>query len=192
MSTALEFIWDSRDLEVWRGGKVEFALARALRLAGNQALRVMQRDSTRAILGRKLMREGDVVKALPLVFPGRKAAIRDLVWREKVSGKPVPLSQFPHIQTKRGISVRVNVGGGTKRIKSAFVATMRSGHVGIFRRKGKARLPLQELWTTRISDVMQDHGIIPAIEGAAYARMQSAFTRGLERELAKLKRKGDL
>ena len=190
MSAAIEFVWDSRDLEIWRGGKVEGALVRALRLAGNQALRGMQKDSVAHVIERKRMRPDDVAKGLPLVFPSRKEALRDLVWREKVSGTPVPLGKFPHIQTARGVSVRVNVGGATKRIKSAFVATMGNGHVGVFRRKGKARLPIQELWTTRISDVMKDQGVIPAIETKAYAKLQGAFGRGLTRELKKLVHKG--
>ena len=191
MSTEISFTWDSRDLEVWRGGKVEGALVRALRLAGNQALRGMQRDSVQHVTSRKLMRDADVVKGLPLVFPSRKEAIRDLVWREKVSGKVVALSKLPHIQTKRGVSVRVNVGGSTRRIKSAFIARVHSGHVGIFRRRGKARYPLDHLVTTRLSDVMQDGGVIPKIEGAAYTKIQSAFERGLTRELKKLRRRGE-
>jgi hypothetical protein len=191
MSAAIEFVWDSRDLEVWRGGKVEGALVRALRLAGNQALRGMQKGSVEHVIQRKRMKPDEVTKGLPLVFPSRKEALRDLVWREKVSGSPVPLAKFPHIQTARGVSVRVNVGGATKRIKSAFVATMRNGHQGVFRRKGKERLPIQELWTTRLSDVMKDAGAIPSIQSKAYAKMQGAFERGLTRELQKLVRKGE-
>jgi hypothetical protein len=191
MSLAFEFVWDSRQLEVWRGSKVEGALVKALRLAGNQALRSMQKDSATQVTNRKLMKTAEVLKGLPLVFPSRKEAIRALVWRENVSGKAVPLASFPHIQTAKGVSVRVNVSGKTTRIRSAFVTSVR-GHSGIFMRRGKRRLPIHELFTTRISEVMQDEGVIPAVQSAAYAKLQSAFAKGLDRELGKLKKKGVL
>jgi hypothetical protein len=189
--SAIEFTWDSRDLAVWRGGGVERALTRALGLAGNQALRWMQKDSISAVRARKLLREQVVKDGLPLVFPGRKATIRAMAWVMKVSGEPMAISRYPHIQTKRGVSFRINTQGGTKRIKSAFTARMRSGHEGVFLRKGKGRLPIQELWTSRISDVMKDQGTIPAIEAKAYAKMQTVFAKGLERELKKLRRRGE-
>lgn len=188
----IELAWDSRDLEVWRGRKVDQALLRATKLAGNRALRKMQKDSISTITSRKRMRSSDVMAGLPLVFPSRKEALQDLVWTQKVSGKPVPLSRFPHIATKSGVSVRVNVRSATKRIKSAFVLTLRSGHTGIFQRKGKSRLPIRQLWTTRISDVMQDPGTIPTIQQHAHSEMESAFRKGLERELAKLRKKGEI
>lgn len=190
MSTAITFEWDSKTLQVWRGGGVERALTRALGLAGNRALRWMQKDSIAAVRARKLLREQVVKDGLPLVFPGRKATLRAMVWTMKVSGEPMPISRYPYIQTERGVSFRINRQGGTKRIKSAFAARMKSGHVGIFLRKGKGRLPIQELWTTRISDAMSDQGTIPAIEAKTYAKLQKDFQRGLEREIAKLKRKG--
>jgi hypothetical protein len=194
VSASIEFVWDSRDLNIWRGGgKVEFALGRALRLAGNQALRAMGAESNISVRRRKRMREGEVMKGLPLVFTGSRTAIKDMVWRMKVSGKPVPLSAFPHIDTrKQGVLVRVNVGGSTKRLPGAFVATLRSGHEGIFKRRGKARLPIDELFSSRISDTMKDEAIILHVQGVAFNRMQTAYQRGLERELGKLKRKGDL
>jgi hypothetical protein len=50
----------------------------------------------------------------------------------------------PHSQTRKGVSVEVNRGKRTL-VQGAFLAMMRSGHVGIFRRRGKARLPIEEL-----------------------------------------------
>lgn len=192
MSAALEFSWDSRDLDIWRGGKVEFALARAIRLAGNQAARGMKKDSIQRIQAKKIIRSDDVANGLPLIFPGTRTEIKEMYWRMNVSGKPVPLGRFPVIDTrKKGVLVRVNVSGGTKRLRQAFVATLRSGHRGVFMRKGKARLPIRELFTSRLSDTMKDDGVIPAVQAAAYDRMQTAFERGLKRELRKLRTKGE-
>ena len=46
-------------------------------------------------------------------------------------------------QLKKGVSYRGP--GGTIRERSGFIATMRSGHVGAFVRKGAGRLPIKEL-----------------------------------------------
>lgn len=186
----ISFEWDSRDLKFWRGKHMEGALARALRLAGNQAIRVAQKESTEHVTSRKHLSEKTVEEGLPLVVPGRKAALRDLAWRLKMSGEPMPLSRFPFIVTRTGISARVNRGQGTKRIKSAFASRMASGHLGIFRRRGKASLPIDELWTSRISDVMSDAGALPKVERQAMNRFDSAFARGLDRELRKARGKG--
>ena len=38
--------------------------------------------------------------------------------------------------------------GGLDIFEGAFVATMKSGHKGVFKRKGKERLPIKELYIT--------------------------------------------
>jgi hypothetical protein len=70
--------------------------------------------------------------------------IAGMSWAVDVSGEPVPLVAYPYRQTKQGVSVEVNRGKRTL-LKGAFVATLKSGHVGVFRRQGKARLPIEEL-----------------------------------------------
>lgn len=192
MAAEMTFEWDSRELDVFRGGKVEQALSRALRMAGNKALREMQDASSKHVTSRKLIDEGRVRDGMPLVFPGRKDAIASLQWEEKVSGEAQPLTRFPFIATGQGVHVRVNMASGFKLLPSAFVRRMKSGHLGIFQRKGEQRLPIKELWTTRISDAMSDAGAADQAQEKAMAKFGPAFERGLARELEKLKRKGDL
>lgn len=60
------------------------------------------------------------------------------------SPKRLPLEKFGANQTARGVTYRNQ--GGRKRIDHAFLATMASGHRGAFLRKGKARLPIRELF----------------------------------------------
>lgn len=182
---AITFQWDSRELDFWKGPGIERAATRALTKAGNDALRAMKIASTRAVRGRKRFKVARVKKALPVVFPRASKAIESLVWRMDVSGVPVPLADFPHTQTRRGVTVAVN-NGKRKLIKSAFVATLRSGHTGIFRRRGKARLPIDELFTTRVSDVFDDTGMVPAVQERALDVFQSAFDRLFPLELQKL------
>jgi hypothetical protein len=188
----IAFEWNSRDVPFARGGgAAEKALARALRLAGNQALRVMAEESESHVTGRKVIDRDRVKAGLDLIFPGSKDVIASLVWTERVSGEAMPLSRFPFIAA-RVLRVRVNQASGFKAIKGAFARRLGSGHLGIFRRKGRERLPIQELWTTRISDAMGDDGAVDRVQGKAMERFSSAFERGLGREMDKLRRKGDL
>lgn len=187
----ISFEWDSRDMQVFRGGRIELALSRALRMAGNAALKEAQGASSLHVTSKKLISSDAVVKGLPLVFPSRKDAISSLVWEEKISGQAMPLAKFPYIQTGHGASVRVNATSGFKLISNAFTLRLNSGHVGIFQRKGKDRLPVKELWTTRISDSMSDPGAIDRAHASALGVFASTFEQGMAREIAKLKRKGD-
>lgn len=186
----IAFEWGSRELDMWRGGKVEFALARALRLAGNQALKAMQNASADYVVTKKLMARDKVLEGLPTTSPSTSTDIASMEWIERVSGQASPLAKFPNIQTKQGAYVHVNAAGSFKLLPNAFTLRLSSGHVGLFQRKGKGRLPVKELWTTRISDAMSDSGAVDQVQAKAMTRFESAFERGLERELAKLSRKG--
>jgi len=66
-------------------------------------------------------------------------------WRSAVgiSSKRFGLIKFGARQTKKGVTYKK----GRKRvlIRHAFIATMKTGHRGVFLRKGPPRLPIQEL-----------------------------------------------
>ena len=63
----------------------------------------------------------------------------------KLSGRRIALKEFGARQTRRGVSYKIQKSGAKQQIESAFIATMSSGHTGVFKRKGKSRLPVQEL-----------------------------------------------
>lgn len=180
--------WDSRDIGVWRDRKVEKAVVRALSKAGGDALRAMKTASSRALRQRKRFKAGRVSKALPIFYPQNKQDISQLVWTMQVSGRPVPLIEFPHRQTKRGVTVSVNAGRSPQLVKGAFIARMKSGHEGIFRRRGEKRLPIDEAFSTRISDVFEDSGMVPAVFARTQQVFRSSFDRLLPLEFAKLHR----
>lgn len=182
----ISFTWDSRDLELWRGEpKVEKALASALSKAGGDAVRALRADSVRSVRSRKRFKAAKLRRALPLFFPrGRK--IESLLWEMKVSGEPVPVSSLPHRQTRKGVSVAINTGKRSF-IRSAFIATMKSGHTGVFLRRGAGRLPIDEAFTTKVSDVFNDTGMIPDVMQTAERAFDKAFTRLWAIEVGKLR-----
>lgn len=179
------------NLGVWgltglQGSKrITRALTRALAKAGTDAIRQLKSTSNKTVRQRKRFKVARVNKALPVYYPQNKSDISRLVWRMDVSGAPVPLAEFPYRQTRKGVSVAVNTGKRVM-VKGAFVARMKSGHVGIYHRRGKARLPIDEAFTTRVSDVFNDSGMIPELQAKTNAVFRNSFGRLLPVELGKV------
>lgn len=148
------------------GRKLEKALAKAT----TSAARALRAAATKSVRQRKRFKVSKLRRALPL----RRVNTQE--WRMGVSGETMPVASFPYRQVKRGVSVAINQGQ-RKLIKSAFVATMKSGHRGVFRRVGKSRLPIEELFTTRVSDVFNDQGMLPAVLGRTQDVFRSTFER---------------
>ena len=96
------------------------------------------------------------------------------------------MAEYPYRQGRRGVSVTINKG---KRVlvKGAFASIMRSGHEGIFRRKGKARLPIHELFSSRVVDPFKDSGMIDATFSRTSIVFAKSYARLLPLELARLK-----
>jgi hypothetical protein len=180
------------NLGIWglsglKGSKqINRALTRALAKAGSDAARALKTAANKRVRQRKRFKLARLRAAMPLYFPRNKKDINNLVWRMDVSGKPVPLAEFPYRQTKKGVSVAVN-NGKRALVKGAFVARMKSGHVGIYRRRGKERLPIDEAFTTRVSDVFNDSGMIPDLKKRTNAVFRASFGRLLPIELGKVK-----
>lgn len=175
---AITFQWDSKELAFWQSNAPEKAVARAASKAGNDALRAMRTAAGRSVRQRKKIKAGVVSKAFKLNYASPRSSLESMEWSMDVTGAPMPLIAFPHSQTRRGVSVMVNAGS-RKLVKGAFIATMKSGHEGVFVRTGKARLPIKELFSTRVTDVFKDEGMIPAV----FARTQSVFTSAFQRLL---------
>jgi acetylglutamate kinase len=171
----IEAKWTERDLERWRGDALEKAIVRAIRNAGDRAARRMLTDGVKFIQSKKRLKESFLRSQIKLFRPGKSAKLDDLVWSIRVSGKAVPLAMYPAVRTTRtGVTVRVNVGKAQK-VAHAFLATMPSGHEGIYLRKTKHRLPIKELYSTKLTDVIQDEGAVDAIFAPAKEALTAAF-----------------
>jgi hypothetical protein len=181
--TTLKLEWNQAEVRALQQVGYGKPVLRAMRKAGGDTIRAMRAAANRSVRFRKRMKASAVSSGLVLRMP-RGGALEDLEWRIDVSGEAVPLSAYPHRQVKRGVSVAVN-RNGRKIIQSAFVARMKSGHLGIFVRRGKGRLPIDELFSSRISDVIQDTGAIPAIFARGAEVFERSFARLLPLELSK-------
>jgi len=68
-----------------------------------------------------------------------------------VKSGDVPLIALRASQTKKGVTYKTQKAGSRQLEPGAFIATMPSGHRGVFKRKGTARLPIRELFLSRVT-----------------------------------------
>lgn len=175
--------WDRSQIAALETGPLKGALRRALRKAGATALRDMRAEASKRIRARKRIKGRYITRALTL-RRAKGSDIAGMEWAVDVSGEPVPLVAYPHRQTKKGASVEVNRGKRTL-VKGSFVATMKSGHQGVFRRSGKARLPIEELRGSRPVDALMHEGEANAVAERGGRSFSSTFTRVLPLEIGK-------
>jgi hypothetical protein len=114
----------------------------------------------------------------------------------RVSAKPLPIVAFGARQTRKGVSV--NITGKRKVIKSAFIATMKSGHKGVFVRgaykgseltyrtkrikKKGADLPIEEVHTASPYSMM----IHESVQEATATNINTSFPARLLHELKRM------
>ena len=87
-------------------------------------------------MNRTLSREISERVALPK--RAIRAAVRTKNFSTKasltVTARPVPLINYQARQGKRGVTIRVSRKGSRVRLRHGFIATMPSGHRGVFER----------------------------------------------------------
>jgi hypothetical protein len=159
----------------------------ALKQLGDRAPRVFMRSlnragaSARTAMGREISRDlslkvGDVRERINIL----EATQTRLSVTLYASLKRLPLILFkasgpePSFGKGRGVSANL---GGRKRYPHAFIATMGSGHRGVFQRKGRGRLPIAELRGPSIAHVFKKH------EQVGIDRAQESLTKNLGHEL---------
>lgn len=144
------------------------AMVRAL----NRGITAGSTVMVRAIAQDTGLKSGDVKKALPM----REASLSRPMAQLAASLQRIPLSRWNARQlTRGGVSYRLK--GGRGRHPHAFIRTMRSGHVGVFVRKGKKRLPIKELFGPSLGHVFRK------LRPAGEARVLEVFRTTLDHEL---------
>jgi hypothetical protein len=147
--------------------------SRAMVRSLNRAIKSGSTLMVRAIAQDTGLRSTDVRKALPIT----EATISRPVAQLAASLKRIPLIQWKARQTRRGVSYRLK--GGQGRHPHAFLATMKSGHEGVFARRGRARLEIDEQFGPSLGLVFRKY----RPEGEA--RVVEMFRTNLDHELAR-------
>lgn len=154
-------------------GSMPVAATRAINLAITKA----QSVAVKSIASEIGLKQKTVRDLLSL----RKATRSELLARlEPRSGKRIPVIEMQARQTKKGISYKSE--GKRKTIKGAFVAVMKSGHVGAFKRVGKKRLPIVEMLGPSLPKLFVQQHIESAMDEAA----RDVYGKELDRQIALL------
>lgn len=162
---------------------VKFALNRSMSSTRTESARIISRE-----LGLKV---GDVKNRLTLV----KATDVRLTSEIHGTGKRIPLIHFKARQAKEGVVV--NLGGKRVLYRGHFIATMPTGHRGVFFRKGGRRvyrrddkghvysseLPIVERTGPGIPQTITRNAVFKAIEKKMYAEWDKNIAHEIERLL---------
>ena len=94
----------------------------------------------------------------------KRANYKNLMAIIRIKGRRIQILAFKAKQLKKGVSYKIKKKGG-RRVVYAFMesppgskqsTTMASGHKGVFKRRGKSRLPIIELFGPSVPAIFQN------------------------------------
>lgn len=144
--------------------------------ATNKMLRWTRPTISRTVAQDINIKVGLVRHSLKTV-PARKTNLEAHIGLPRKSGVIKAIDLGRARQTQQGVTT------GKRKWDKAFIGTMPTGHEGIYKRKGKSRLPIREMQlvlTGRLADAM---------ENVATGEGPRQFKKLFERELKYLQRK---
>ncbi|WP_321336547.1 phage tail protein [Breoghania sp.] len=98
-------------------------------------------------------------------------------------GKRLPLMTFKARRGKKGASAAA--WGKRKTYAGTFIATMASGHAGVFKRDGKSRFPISELWGPGVASTMEQE----AVESVIVDQGRDRLLANVEYQIARYMRR---
>ena len=137
-------------LDFIKGGW-ERAVVRAMNTAASQA-RTRTAQRAKAVLTADPERIEQSLLTKKATYGARAATLR-------IFDQPIPLFRFdvtfmfPTVEG--GVTAKTIQGDSPLTLKHAFVARMSNGHVGVFSRRGKERLPIQEHYGPSVATVFE-------------------------------------
>lgn len=115
-----------------------------------------------------------------------KASTGNLAGYVSFSGAKIPLYKFSVTPKQPGsgkkVRAAVKKGGGTV-FDDAFIAEMRSGHVGVFERVGRKRLPVEEFMGLSAAQMIGNENIIEELEAEAQKVVNERLQHEIDRIL---------
>lgn len=101
----------------------------------------------------------------------------------RATGRRIPIIKLKARQTRKGITY--GKGGSRRTIPGGFIATMPSGHRGVFKRIGNKRLPVTELHGPSVPKVFTDDKINRLVDRLIDKEFETIFNRELTFALRK-------
>ena len=146
---------------------VQRLLRQSPQIAEKALVRTLNRTADKArVAGSRAVRETYNIKAEDLKKSIRtyKASRSRMEAQLSITGKPVGLIAFAAKQTPKGVTYKILKAAGRKRLAHAFIAKMKTGHIGVFERSGSDRLPIEERKFITMPSVWQNRKIMAVIQ----------------------------
>jgi Prophage minor tail protein Z (GPZ) len=156
----------------------------------NKTAKNTQVEASKQIRGELNLPAAQVKKQLHI----RKASVSRQVAEVRVTRKASRLMAFKPRQTKAGVTFRIKKDRPRRRLRHAFITTMKSGHTGVFMRRGDARLPIDEVFTTTVIEAFKNtldrlrpytnERLLVNLKAEAKYRLSKSFGRTRKRKVA--------
>lgn len=150
---------------------VRNGVKRAAVRAINKVARSARTEVVRKISRETGLRQRDIRKRNVRLLRARYDRLSALLI---LTGRAIKLIRYRARQTRRGVTYRS--GEGRKLLPSAFIATMPSGHEGVFKRRGKERLPIDEQYGSNPLDAVD----VDALESKVDRDLSKEFDRQVD------------
>lgn len=175
--------------------KVERAAASALKKVAQQA----RTEASSTIRERFNIKKADVDKKIEVKQVNRNSLTATLL----ITGRGISLTYFgakerrgPKVISRKGIKILKRQPKGTQGVQvtimkdgkvttlpHAFIATMKSGHIGVFIRKGKGRTPIIEKALVSIPTLFQQKTVMERVERRINEQWPKVFQQEMNHQL---------
>lgn len=170
--------------------QIQRAAARSL----NRAITSLRAEAARKVTATLNVKASVVKDAVVLGKANASEALTEMKATINITGRPIPLFEFvtkiDRVNTGAGprqeVYVKVIKGRPAKLVYNAFVATMSSGHEGVFKRVGSERLPIQEKFTTSVTDIFKNEQIVRDLLAYGREKFSDNFEHELQYQLSQL------
>lgn len=169
----------ANEKELQRFAALGRGLPGAEKKARSSAVRKMRTEGQRIIRETRRLKVGDAKGRIrPITLGGVPGGV-------EVDSSPIAIAAFRHRQTKTGVTFYSHKSAPS-RLGGAFIARVGAGHVGVFQRRGKERLPIEEKFTTGVASSFKDEGPRDRVMKAGSAEWYSTMERLLKAKVSRL------
>ncbi len=159
------------------------ALANAARRTVNKLITKSKTEAGRRVREIYNVKAKDLNRSVKI----KRANFQNMEATLTVRGRKIPVYMFSPRQTRQGVSIRIRKDRGRKVIGTSFIATMPSGHIGVFQRKTKKRYPIKELYSVSPAQMYEQEGM-KAVSEMIEKEGGKILQHEIDYEMSKLKR----
>jgi|SRR5215813_6444010 len=171
---------DVTELKAVLAGLVSPRLERAASLALNDTAKAAQVQAVKLVAPLLELPSREIKQSIGLGPPASPSG--RLEASVVGSGRPIKLIRFKARDT-HGSGVVVRIGRRQETLRRAFIATMRTGHVGVFDRQGAARHPIRELYGPSVAGMFARRDVLDVVTQTMGRELPRKLARQVDRQL---------